>query len=80
MRRKLTISFCVLSIVASLGFLIHVRAEQSRVAYVIAQREDIIIELEERLKQLRLEKEVLMRPERIQEKAHDLFQMRYSHE
>jgi len=80
MRRKLAISFCVLSINLALGFLIHVRVEQTRLAYDIAGREDMITEMEERKKQANLEKEVLMRPERIQEKAHDWFQMRYSHE
>lgn len=62
------------------AFLIHVRVQQDLLGYTIAEREDEIVELEERLKQLKLEREVLMRPERIQEKAHAWFHMRYSHE
>jgi cell division protein FtsL len=80
MRKNLIILFCFVLIVASFAFLIHVRVEQTLVGYTVADREESIIDLEERLKQLKLEKEVLMRPERIQEKAHDWFQMRYSHE
>jgi hypothetical protein len=66
--------------VASFGFLIYVPARQFLVGYIIAEREDALVELEERKKQLLLEREVLMRPERIQQKAHEWFQMRYSHE
>jgi len=80
MRKNVTITLCLLSIVASFAFLVHVRVQHDLVGYTIAEREDKIVDLEERLKQLKLEREVLMRPERIQEKAHEWFQMRYSHE
>lgn len=80
MRKALVILGCLSVMVASLAFLIHVRVQQISLGYMIAEREETVVKLEERLKQLRLEREVLMRPERVQRLAHEWFDMRYPHE
>lgn len=67
-------------ITLAFSFLIHVRVEQALVGYTIAEREDLLLELEERLRQLKLERAVRKRPERIQEKAHEWFRMKSNNE
>jgi cell division protein FtsL len=79
-KKELTIVLSLAMITLAFSFLIHVRVQQTLVGYTIAEREDIVLELEDQLRQLKLESAVLKRPERIQEKAHDWFKMRYSHE
>lgn len=79
-KKSLIILCSVASIAFSLSYLIHVRVQQALVGYTIAEREDEVRELRDRLKQLKLEEAVLKRPERIQRLAHEWFDMRYSHE
>ena len=80
-KKSVVIFFSLAMTVMSFAFLIDVRGvAPALVGYTIAEREETLVDLEDRLRQLKLERAVLKRPERIQEKAHEWFNMRYSHE
>jgi hypothetical protein len=79
-KKSIVIVLSLAAITFAFAFLIHVRVEQALVGYTIAERENTLLELEDTLRQLKLERTVRKRPERIQEKAHQWFMMEYGHE
>ena len=79
-KKTVIIAACLISITLALGVLIHIRVKQYLVGYTIAEQESELLELEERLKQLKLERAVRKRPELIEEKASRLLGMKYANE
>lgn len=74
-KKTLVVMASLFLLVASFAFLVHIKTQQLLLGYQIAESENKVRELEDRLHQLKLEREVLKRPERIEAKAHDLLRM-----